>query len=201
MICLMNSLTHGTPPGTNVTGICPVDGPYEVIGQSEGMVAVKFHESGLSSVIPSDGKIFDMRKRARSGDSAHWHDVAVAMKGYTYPNGRVVKDVISESRVILEDGGVVRYDYIGALPKIRSKSAYAKWNRIMQEACSVAVEWHSFEVFQQWYEDHLPQAKRRWALRSVDGTWTPLSCGFDDRTDLPVCTATLERNIFVRYAK
>lgn len=195
---LKNPLNPVTPPGTNVTGICPVDGPYEVIGHDERHVAVKFHESGNSSILAKGEKIYDQRKRARSGDSAYWHDVAMTMKGYTYPNGRIVRDVLSSTRVLLEDGGIVRCDYQGDVPKIRSKSAYAKWTRIMSEASNVAIEWHDFEVFQQWFEDHLPKTKRRWSLRSVNGTWSPSCCGFDDRTDLPVSSATLVHSVFTR---
>lgn len=195
---MMNLTFPVTPPGTIVTGICPVDGAWQLIGQDDTHVAVKFLDTGNSSVIAKGGKIFDQRKRERSGDPSYWHDVAMTMKGYTYPNGRVVRDVLSSTRVILEDGGVVRSDYRGEVPKIRSKKAYSKWLLIMQQPENVADEWKEFEVFQQWFENNLPKTKRRWSLRSVAGSWSPSGCGFDDRTDLPVSSATLIDSVFTR---
>lgn len=190
------------PPVTDlvlgVTGICEIDGAFTVIGVQPPNVAIRFHDTGNGVVLALGDVVHDEKKRRGSKDALHWYSVAVALHGFTYPNGRKVVDVFSRNRVLLDDGAYVRIDYVGAEPKIKSKPAYYKWSHIMKEPEAVLKEWHDFPVFQDWFISNLPSAKRRWALRSVDGTWGPDRCGFDDRTDLPVSTATLSDSVFTR---
>lgn len=198
MKTLMETIFPVTDLVPGVTGICEIDGAFTVIGVQPTNVAIRFHDTDNVVVLALGDVVHDEKKRKGSKDALHWYSVAVALHGFTYPNGRKVVDVFSRNRVLLDDGAYVRIDYVGAEPKIKSKPAYYKWTHIMKEPEMVLGEWHDFSVFQDWFISNLPSAKRRWALRSVDGTWGPDRCGFDDRTDLPVSTAALSDSVFTR---
>ena len=198
MKTLMEVIFPVTDLVPGVTGICEIDGAFTVLDVQLPSVAIRFHDTGNVAVMTPEDVVHDEKKRKGSKDALHWYSVAVALHGFTYPNGRKVVDVFSRNRVLLDDGEYVRIDYVGAEPKIKSKPAYYKWIHIMKEPEAVLREWQDFPVFQDWFISNLPNAKRRWALRSVDGTWGPDRCGFDDRTDLPVSTATLSDSVFTR---
>ena len=198
MKTLMETIFPVTDLVPGVTGICEIDGAFTVIGVQSPNVAIRFHDTDNVVVLALGDVVHDEKKRRGSKDALHWHSVAVALHGFTYPNGRKVVDVFSRNRVLLDDGAYVRIDYVGVEPKIKSKPAYYKWIHIMKEPEAVLKEWHDFPVFQDWFVSNSPKAKRRWSLRSVDGTWGPDRCGFDDRTDLPVSTATLSDSVFTR---
>ena len=198
MKTLMEAIFPETKLVTGVTGICPVDGMFTVIDVQIPDVAIKFHDTDNVAVISVGDVVHDEKKRRASKDALHWYSVAVAFQGFTYPNGSVIVDVRSENRVLLDDGRYVRIDYKGDVPKITNQSAYYKWLNIMKDPSRVTEAWHDFQVFQGWFVSYLPKTKRRWSLRSVDGTWGPNRCGFDDRTDLPTATATLSDSVFKR---
>lgn len=198
MKTLIEVITPVTDLVPGVTGICEIDGAFTVLDVQLPNVAIRFHDTGNVAVMTPEDVVHDQTKRKGSKDALHWYSVAVALHGFTYPNGRKVVDVIAKCRVLLDDGRFVSIEYKGDVPKIKSKPAYYKWIHIMKEPEAVLGEWHDFTVFQDWFITNLPKAKRRWALRSVDGTWGPDRCGFDDRTDLPVSTATLSDSVFTR---
>lgn len=196
---LSDCLTHGTKIVTGVTGICPVDGKFSITDYQPPYVAIQFHQTGNNEVFLEDEIIFDSRKRKWVEDPAYWYSVAVGLEGYTYPNGKRIVDVLSATNVILNTGERVRIEYQGKLPKIRSRAAYGKWALIMgQDEDNVFQPWHDFQIFQEWYIATRPTTKRKWSLRSVNGTWSPATCGFDDRTDLPVSSAVLIDSVFTR---
>lgn len=194
----------GQKPAQARTGEVPIDGRYEILGGDESHVVLRFENTGNVVAVYYGQVIRDKMKRNASGDDEHWYNVAVALCGYEYPNGKRVVDVLSKSKVILDDGSCVRIDYVGsAEPKkfVHSRPAYLRWRTLMKQPDSVAVEWREFSTFQDWYIANHPNDGRRWALRTVTGAYGPDTCGFDDRMDLASAGERVEGGAVLRHRK
>lgn len=198
MKTLLEAIFPETDLVPGVTGICEIDGRFTILDVQSPDVAIRFHDTNNVAVQRLDDVVHDEKKRRPSKAPLHWYSVAILLKGFTYPNGREVVDVRGKNRVLLKDGGCVKIDYVGVEPRIKVRAAYCKWLSIMQDTDNVVEEWEDFEAFQDWFIQHKPKRARRWHLRSADGTWGPGRCGFDDRTDLPVSSATLVGSVFTR---
>ena len=189
-------------PAQARTGEVPIDGRYEVLGVDESHVVIQFENTGNVVSVYYGQVIRDKMKRNASGDDEHWYNVAVSLRGYEYPNGKRVVDVLSKSKVILDDGSCVPLGYVGAEGRkkfIHSRPAYLRWREIMKQPDNVAVEWREFEAFQDWYTAHRPEDGKRWSLRTVTGRYGPDTCGFDNRLDLQSVGERLVCGVVVRH--
>lgn len=182
------------------TKYAPIDGEFTVIDSNEDGVAVRFSETDNVAIFGWGEVVFDRVKRKRSPDPEKWYRTAVALLGHQYPDGTKICDIWSKSRVFLDNGRVVCIDHRGALPGIivHCRPAYLRWRDLMKEPSVVEDTWHDFMKFQSWYMRTKPKGSKRWSLRSVDGTYGPNSCGFDDRLDLPSLGATVRYGRIVR---
>lgn len=177
------------------TNSVPVDGSYTILDVRPEGVAIRFTDTGNVAILSVGDVIHDRVKRAKSGDAEYWYSVAVNLRGLEYPCGRTVVDVLSKTRVLLSDGTFVPLGYSGSTDRsiVRSRPAYLKWRALTNRS----PEWDSFPTFEQWYIDHRPRVGR-WALRSACGYFSPETCGFDNRLDLPVVGVPLRGGVYKR---
>ena len=193
----MKDLVFFYPPRSSPeaarTKSVPIDGDFEILKSTDEGAAVRFIKTNNVVIVREGDLIFDRVKRKRSPDPETWYRTAVSLQGFKYPNGLSVVDVWSSTRVFLDNGDVVGLGYKGAIrtATVQCRPAYLKWRDIMKKPDTVADQWKDFEMFQHWYMRTRPEGSKRWNLRSVDGTYGPDSCGFDDRLDLPALGATI----------